>query len=446
MSAATPAFDLLKPIAGDDPCGPSLRYDPIYDKIRMARRQDSGGAVMDGAPKVADHKTAVNLITDTLATRTKDLQLAVWLADSLIHREGFAGLHRGLDLICNLLEAFWEDLHPKPEAPGDYDVRVATLEWLANEPKVSRETCPVTSVRFVPITANGLKWVDYIEKGRKDAPKSKSEEFEVAFEATPKPFYRLRDSELTRCRESLEILSRICDARFGKDGPGFSGLAQLLEELQNTIQILLRRKLEIEPDPFEEVKQVNAETAPPTVELPAFAVATNFGTAPSAGFGELTGLEPAEPLEAAARIVAAARWLRRSAPANPVGYLIVRALRWGEVRGGGAELQSSLLAAPTTEIRTTLRALAGAARWAELLEAAESAAAAECGRGWLDLQRYSVWACEKLGYASVARAIRAELACLLDDYPQLASATLLDDTGTANPETAAWLAGVRKKE
>jgi hypothetical protein len=50
-----------------------------------------------------------------------------------------------------------------------------------------------------------------------------------------------------------------------------------------------------------------------------------------------------------------------------------------------------------------------------------------------------------LGYLAAANAIKSELACLLADYPKLVSATLLDDTGTANPETAAWLtAGLKK--
>jgi type VI secretion system protein ImpA len=74
----------------------------------------------------------------------------------------------------------------------------------------------------------------------------------------------------------------------------------------------------------------------------------------------------------------------------------------------------------------------------------ESAAATECARGWLDLQRYAITACEQLGYTAAAFAIRSELACLLADYPKLVSATLLDDTGTANPETVAWLSTVMK--
>ena len=61
MTGLPSVDDLLKPLDGANPCGVSLRYDPIYDKIREARRQDEGGAVVDGPPKVADHKAAVEL-------------------------------------------------------------------------------------------------------------------------------------------------------------------------------------------------------------------------------------------------------------------------------------------------------------------------------------------------------------------------------------------------
>jgi type VI secretion system protein ImpA len=57
----------------------------------------------------------------------------------------------------------------------------------------------------------------------------------------------------------------------------------------------------------------------------------------------------------------------------------------------------------------------------------------------MDLQRYSIQACEGLGYQGAAKAIRSELKALLTDYPQLPTAILNDDTGAANPETLAWL-------
>ena len=70
--------------------------------------------------------------------------------------------------------------------------------------------------------------------------------------------------------------------------------------------------------------------------------------------------------------------------------------------------------------------------------------AAPYGRGWLDLQRYEITACDQLGaeYEFVGSTIRGALGALLHDLPQLPDLTLMDDTPTANGETRTWLASL----
>src|SRR5262249_40230860 len=127
---------------------------------------------------------------------------------------------------------------------------------------------------------------------------------------------------------------------------------------------------------------------------------------------------------------------------GPAPYLTLRGLRWGELRASGDGPNPELLEAPSSEIRQQLKRLMLNGEWQQVLEAAETAMALPCGRGWLDLQRYAVRACTELGsdYAVIAGAIRSELAALLKDFPDLSSMTLLDDTPTANKETQEWLA------
>ncbi|MEO7964411.1 MAG: type VI secretion system domain-containing protein, partial [Gemmatimonadaceae bacterium] len=80
-------------------------------------------------------------------------------------------------------------------------------------------------------------------------------------------------------------------------------------------------------------------------------------------------------------------------------------------------------------------------KWSELLEQCEAVMATPQGRGWLDLQRYALTACDKLGgsHDAVAHALRDELRILLAAIPQLLEMTLMDDSPTANAETQAWL-------
>src|SRR5258707_226184 len=123
--------DLLNPIEGENPSGANMRYSAVFDKIKEARRAD------DDAPqgewqrerKVADYKTVVKLASETLATKTKDLQLAAWLTEALLRTEGFSGLRQGLDLTRGLIAEFWDTLYPEIE-DGEMDLRAAPVEWV----------------------------------------------------------------------------------------------------------------------------------------------------------------------------------------------------------------------------------------------------------------------------------------------------------------------------
>src|SRR6266849_1039453 len=148
--------DLLNPIEGDNPSGTSLRYAPVYDKIKEARRQD------DDAPqgewqrerKAADFRQVIKLGSDALATKSKDLQLGAWLTEAILLQEGFSGLRQGLDVLRGLVENFWDTLYPEVE-DGDLELRAAPLEWVG-----TRLEDPV---RKTPITRGGLSFYKYQE-------------------------------------------------------------------------------------------------------------------------------------------------------------------------------------------------------------------------------------------------------------------------------------------
>ncbi len=99
MSSEAPLLDfdrLLAPVSDDRPSGESLQYSGLYDEIREARRADDVLEQGDWKRelKVADWDEAVALATDALLTKTKDLQVAAWLAEGLTMLHGFAGCAR----------------------------------------------------------------------------------------------------------------------------------------------------------------------------------------------------------------------------------------------------------------------------------------------------------------------------------------------------------------
>ena len=121
--------DLLDPISAGKPSGESLRYAPLYDKIKEARREDDDAPQGDWKweRKVADWPLTIKLIGDALATQSKDVQLAAWLAEAMLRREGVAGLREVLDLIRGYLENFWDTLYPELD-DGDAEFRAAPLQ------------------------------------------------------------------------------------------------------------------------------------------------------------------------------------------------------------------------------------------------------------------------------------------------------------------------------
>jgi type VI secretion system protein ImpA len=443
--------DILAPIAGENPSGIDLRYDTkllIYDKIREARRQDDGLAQGDwqSERKVANYALVRQLAQDTLATVSKDLQLAAWLTEALLATEQYAGLHQGLTLCHSLLTNFWDTVYPVIE-DGDRELRAKPLSWIGSVLDLPLRSAPMVSAGYSWFAYKESRVVGFEDQAKTDKDrkaraklieegKIAPEAFDKAFTETPKAFYLKAEKDLDRCLAELESLETFCDEKFEDDAPPFGKLKAALTDVRHTIHGFLSKKRETEPDPVEEV---------PVVETPvAIVAAENEGTGAPASvavFASMSVAEPADIRQAVAGIAAGAAFLRKREPLSPAPYLILRGLRWGELRTASRLGDSTLLEAPPTELRQKVKRLALGKKWSELLDACEDAMALPCSRAWLDLQRLSVAACSSLGaeYQPIATAIQSELRALLNDLPELLDATLLDDTPAANPETKAWL-------
>jgi type VI secretion system protein ImpA len=442
--------DLLEPIAGESPSGVDVRYDSkllLYDKIKAARRQDDELAQGDWQHerKVADYALVIILTQDGLATRTKDLQLAAWLTEALLHKEGFSGLRQGLALCDGLMVRFWDGLYP-PIEDGDVELRAAPLDWLGTFLEIPVKSTPLVGVGYDWFKFKECRLVGYEEHAQTENEKKNRakmlaegklspEAFDKAFAETPKAFYVQSENDLDACLIALKRLDESCTEKFGDTAPSFGRLKVALEEVRHTVHGFLEKKRETEPDPVQEAPKVEASNvnAPSAVAVVA--------SAASAIVIPLADSEPPERREAIAAIAHAAALLRKREPHSPAPYLLMRGLRWGELRASSQLFDSSLLEAPPTELRQHVKRLALSKKWNELLETAENAMSLPCSRAWLDLQRLVVAACIALGseYESIAVAIRSELRMLLHDMPQLLDANLLDDTPAANAETRAWL-------
>ena len=450
--------DILNPIAGDNPSGPDLRRSELYEKIKEARREDDD--LNQGAwqyeRKVADHSAVIKLAQEGIATQSKDLQLAAWLSESLLKARGFAGLQDGLALCHGLILKFWDTVHPEME-DGDPEARANVLDWI--DARLN------TIVKKVALCGAGYSFYQYTDSRKvtyEDEAKTKEQKaareaklkdgklapelWDKSFAETPKKFYADTEKALDGCLGSLNALREACLDKFGATPlptdqlPTFGKLKASVEEVRHEVGLFLKKKREIDPDPVEEAPPPAAAEpeAAPDETAPATAEAATAAPAMDLSFTIRATSEPAGRAEVIAGVAAAAQFLRKREPHSPAPYLMLRGLRWGELR---ASSDPGVLEAPPTEIRRQIKALALNNKWTELLEAAENVMALPCGRAWLDLQRFVVEACVALGndYHAIAIAIRSELRALLHDLPQLLDATLTDETPVANPETQTWL-------
>lgn len=444
--------DLLNPIPGDNPSGENLRYAPVYDKIKEARREDDEGPQGDWQRerKLADWPQVIKLCNESLATKSKDLQLAVWLAEALLKKEGLAQFHGSLKMIHGLLENFWDTLYPENE-DGDLEFRATPLDWLGQRQD--------RAIREIPLVKSGHGYLKYKEARsiptEEDAASNEQkgearstaqadgkllpEEFDKAVAATSKEFYEKLVDEFDGTLETIETLGVLCEEKFGDVAPSYSPLKSALEEVRHVANMLLQQKggraeAEVEPEapPEENVEDTSGyvSTGGGTAAAPAPAKKVRKATA---------GAEPVDVEDAAERIAVCAAFLRQQDPSNPAPYMLLRGFRFGELRATGPSPSYTLLEPPPTEIRQNLKRLASESDWTQVLETAENAMGLPCGRAWLDLQRYSHRAAEELGLTYVAQAIGSEMKALLADLPDLPTWTLSDDTPTANSETQTWL-------
>ncbi|MGA9464037.1 MAG: type VI secretion system protein TssA [Terracidiphilus sp.] len=443
--------EILAPIPGENPCGADLRYDSkllIFDQIKEARRQDddlSQGA-WQTERKAANWPLVIKLAQSTLTATSKDLQLAAYLTEALLQTKGFDGLRQGLEIVSDLLTVFWDTIHPVIE-DADFELRAKPLDWINLSLELPIRLTPLVGAGYSDFQYKQSREVGFEDqaktdkerkdrKARIDAGKLAPEIFDRAFAETPKTFYLESEKALDASLELLSTLGTYCEEKFADDAPSFNRIRTAVSDVRKTVHLLLEKKREKEPDPVE----------PPPAE-PTALVEENGNPIEAhtraVGAAAFTA-EPADLNQAMNGIVAAAAYLRKRDPRSPAPYLLLRGLRWGELRGVAQLADSPLLEAPPTELRQQIKRLSITKKWSQLLEEGERALAHPGSRAWLDLQRLSVTACMALGadYTAIAAAIQSELRALLNDLPELLDATLLDDTPAANPETKEWLRGL----
>jgi len=436
--------ELLAPIEGENPAGPDLRSSNEFAEIEKAFLEADQPSIMSptGVDGEADEgfDEVVDLCKDYLTTGSKDLKVAVFLAASLLRVSGARGLADGVDVIFGLLQEFWDTMYPGIPSRGPI------LDWFGSD-DVSYALFLMPLTEFGHRHKEYKEWVSAEEEEKKGKAKPGAKksgdaadpggDFESAFGQTSREWYEELVSSLHRCNETLTALDAFGKEKFkeaDEKPPRYADLAAALKRITSAAEDLLGRK-PAPPKPAVPQPQAAEAAAPAPME-----VASGGGAAAAPQAPQVSAV-PKTRDEAAALVAVAAKVMREENPGDPSAYLLLRGLRWGEIRAGGEHVDPRWLEPPETAQRTRLKSLFLDKKYEELLDSVEEIMGTPAGRGWLDLQRYAVLASEKLGpgFQLVAKAIRGALASLLEDIPSLVDATLMDDSPTASRDTLAWL-------
>jgi type VI secretion system protein ImpA len=340
---------LLVPIAGENPAGRDVRYDGTHDAIKEARRVDDALAQGEWVReiKTADWAAVIEIATEALTTKSKDLQIACWLTEALGERYGFPGLRDGLYLIQQMQERFWDELYPQIEE-GDLETRAAPLVWL-------NEKLPLT-VRQVPVTqgASGenYSWLHWKESrevddlGRKNQEamaaaladgKIPGEQFDKTVEATSLAYYKTLFEDLSQLCQECQELDQLVDEKFGRPAPTLLELKKAIEDCRVLIADIVKKKGGLEPQP--------TPSEPGRKAMRGFFSGLLYGKEERPSQGRQGTLErsidddrpavmslmPQDRAEALHRLAAVAEYFRRTEPHSPIAYLVQRAVRWGEM-------------------------------------------------------------------------------------------------------------------
>jgi type VI secretion system ImpA family protein len=459
----------LSPISQEKPAGEDLRWSDEFIELVAAMESDEDTAdpgVWSRQRKRANWDKVIEVGTSILLEKSKDLRIAAWLTDAWSHLHGLAGMRDGLELMRAIQAKFWENAHPEH---GDLDLRRGLYEVL-DDPK----QLPLR-IRNVPLTrVAGASHLSYSiikhqesrkndnELRKKDLPDEERAfleqsihggDFDKAVDATARTYYVDLIRELQDCRDAVDRFDNSIKQRWPSSSkerpPQLSTVKAAIEDVAALAKQLLAKKpaeeADDEPDAERErppEREEEAEESTSDGEASASretgSTTTSQRSSRSALMGHLTN-----PDEAIAQIVHAAHFLRQTDPADPVSYLLLRAVGAGMLYRGDNSLDPEKLSPPASEVRQGLYQLFKAGEtdeWAKLLDESEEAVGRPEGRGWLDPQLYSVRALQALGFERAARACKTILAAFLRDHTTWIESYLRDGTPCASKATHDWIA------
>ena len=233
---------VLIPISAEKPAGEDLRALKDWVAIKKAKPNLSDTADkrdwQPANPVKTDWSTYKDLVEKALCTKSKDLELGVFLTESCARLHGFVGVRDGIWAVRGLISEFSDKgLYPVPEN-GSLEDRYGKLEWFNDKlAEVMRE---------IPLTMRPSPAVNYSLNYREEALRQNgmitAAEFESAVAAGKKEQYEMLSEELDEARKEFEDLEQVASDKFGPGALSFVSSKQVFDDCRTAVSSILRKK------------------------------------------------------------------------------------------------------------------------------------------------------------------------------------------------------------
>jgi type VI secretion system protein VasJ len=368
----------LEPVPGPAPAGVSSRLEPAFQAVadEVARLDAPAGGEIDW-------KRVVARSTELLKSRTKDIQLATYLAHGLHRTGGIDGLATGLAVVGELLDQYWESCFPEVKR---LRARANAIQWLMEKTKILLDEASAAGRDLAATEALELSATRYAE---------------------------------------------VIRTRLGEAAPAMGPLLEAAARLHRSAEAA-----SAPPPPPE------APPSAPATSTPAAASTTAASPLPAAPSAALAGAADATDFlrTLGTSLIEAGALLRRADASDPTAYRVLRTGLWLHMTSqppaaGGR----TTVPPPAGTLKDQLGLLAQNQKWAVLLEETESALPAS--RFWLDLHRLTAQALAGLGpsHERARAAVVSELRTLLARMPQLPTLAFASGEPLADPATRSWI-------
>lgn len=415
------------PVPGPDPAGENIRYDEAFTRL-----EDEIGKMQSAGPTAVDWARVIDMASELLSNRSKDLLIASWLTFALHRQEGLPGLADGLGVMRGIMETYWSDCFPPVKRMR---ARLGAVEWIAERIGPALAEVTVTSDNMAVI-ADLFEAVDGLDRTLSE----KAEGAQANMGDLLRPLRNLkRDADFIAAEAAKKAAAEEEAARKRAEAAAAAAAPAAAPEAAAAASAATAA-----PPPAVTPAPAAVPAAPaaaPTAPPPA--AATVAGVPPPVSavtVPTVAGPEMDRAVNALrSNVVAMAKAIRAASPGDPRSYQLLRSVLWLPVpapppdQGG-----KTMLPDPTGELGPVLAALAQAGNPLNLLEFCEANTVDRLF--WLDLHRHSAAALEALGHAAARMAVTSLTAAFLQRFPAVAGLTFENGTPFADAATRMWIA------